>query len=222
MTPGREPRIRWLDDADALLATARVGTAEDAGARAASEHRPDDIHPAEWLEAEILTDPRRRLQWLAGRRAAKHTLARFLGVTAFDPAAYAIRSRDRFGRPARPTVWSGGKQVAVHLSISHGESLAAAIVGRSRRVGVDVVDEGQVLLPDPWIWSAREAAYKAGSEEHAFVPEDWRVDRARPSVSGTATHRRSGTHPVRVRWLGDISGARVVAVCWSEDERSAA
>lgn len=254
MSRDARPASRLLRDAGAVLATVRIAARDDPPWMDtpwidAAERRPDDIHPAEWLEAEVLTDPARRRQWLAGRRAAKEALAGLLGVHRFEPGAYAIRSRDRFGRPARPTVWSGGRVLDVHLSVSHGERVAAALVSRVHRVGVDVVDARDGGAPDPraldlhtpdphgldaWSWSAREAAYKVGPGDHEFVPEDWQVERQRrgPSAGpgpgpGRAIHRRPGSRPIPVRWLDDVPGAHVVAVCWrpgepGESERSAA
>ncbi|MFN7953599.1 MAG: hypothetical protein U0610_17870 [bacterium] len=214
---------RPLPEAAAWLATVRIAAADDpARWEAASEVRPPDIHPAEWLEAELLTDPRRRAQWLAGRRAAKLAVARVLGARALDPATLAVRSRDRFGRPARPALWSRGERLGLHVSVAHAEHLAAAVASPTHLVGVDVVERADVGEPDPWTWSAREAAYKAELGDEAFVPDDWHVEREPDRVHGTATDRRARGRAVRVRWLGDVPGAHLVAVGFRAHERSSA
>lgn len=228
MSAPLETATRALPEATAWLATVAIGAEGAIGWHAASALRPHDIHPAEWLEAEVLTDPARRRQWLAGRRAAKAALARLLGDHAFEPAAHVVRSRDRFGRPARPTVWRGGRRLAIHLSVAHGERVAAAIASIEHRVGVDVVDGGAGPREDaaePWLFSAREAAYKVGAlatRDEPFRPDDWRVEGESARGDGTVSHPRLGARSLPVRWLRDLPGGAVLAVSWSRDERSAA
>ncbi|MBK7973708.1 MAG: hypothetical protein IPK07_10680 [Deltaproteobacteria bacterium] len=228
MTSAITPATRALPEAAAWLATVAVAADGTPGWHAASAHRPADIHPAEWLEAEVLTDPARRRQWLAGRRAAKLALARLLGDEDFEPALHAIRSRDRFGHPTRPTVWRAGRRLDVHVSLAHGDRLAAAIASLVHRVGVDVVDAavpGHDGDREPWVFSAREAAYKVGAiatRDEPFRPDEWRVERAAAQPHGTVSHHRLRGHALPVRWLGDVPGAPVLAVSWNRDERSAA
>ncbi len=221
IAPCFEGETRALPEARAWLATVRVAADTDpARWSAAIECRPPDIHPAEWLEAETLTDSRRRMQWLAGRRAVKLALAQGLDVFEGDPASLAVRSRDRFGRPVRPSVWSRGARLALHVSISHGERIAVAVVSPIHAVGVDVVESESDGDPDAWTWSAREAAYKASAGHEAFVPEDWHVEHAEARIHGAAIHRRARERRVRLRWLGDVTGAHVIAVGVPHRERS--
>lgn len=216
-----EGETRALPEAHAWLATVRIAADTDpARWSAAIECRPPDIHPAEWLEAETLTDSRRRMQWLAGRRAVKRALSRALAVAEWDPASLAVRSRDRFGKPVRPSVWSRGARLDLHVSISHGEQIAAAVVSPIHAMGVDVVESATGGDPDAWTWSAREAAYKASAGHEAFVPEDWRIEHAEARAHGTAIHRRAPGRRVRVSWIGDVAGAHVIAVGFSSHERS--
>ena len=229
MSAGSKAGTRALAEAGAWLALVAIDAEGSIGWQAASVHRPAEIHPAEWLEAEVLTDPARRRQWLAGRRAAKAALASVLGEDAFEAAAHVVRSRDRFGRPARPTVWRGGRRVPVYLSVAHGERVAAAIASLDHRVGVDVVDHERDLRhgvgKEAWLFSAREAAYKVGAlatREEPFRPDDWRVERDPAHELGRVRHDRLGARALPVRWLCGVPGAPVLAVSWSPDERSAA
>lgn len=228
MSPADGAATRPLPEASAWLATVAIAAESALGWHAAFAHRPAYIHPAEWLEAEVFTDPARRRQWLAGRRAAKAALARLLAEEDFEPARLAIRSRDRFGRPTAPMVWRDGRRLALHVSVAHGDRLAAAIASRDHRVGVDVVDALRLDEPgdvDPWLFSAREAAYKVGepaTRDEPFRPADWHVERGESRDRGRVRHDRLGARGLPVRWLGDVPGSAIFAVSWVREERSAA
>lgn len=118
--------------------------------------RPQWLHPAEWEEAEAVTDRWRRWQWLAGRLAARQVLA-----LAGGPSGREVRvlSRAPSGCPMSPQVFVGGSARADWLSIAHDGALAVAVIA-SRPVGVDIVAPGRLCGDAARRWALHEARFK--------------------------------------------------------------
>jgi phosphopantetheinyl transferase len=123
---------------------------------------------------------RKYAEWLAGRIAAKDAVRRYLyehGHPPLFPAEVQVEN-DAEGRP----YVRGPFEADLHLSISHKDNLAAALVSEGTGCGIDIeriedhgegfaryaFDEGELaLLPSrssEWLtrlWTAKEAVSKA-------------------------------------------------------------
>jgi phosphopantetheinyl transferase len=168
---------------------------------AAIEATCRDAGPAEaWLvprERRVyagLCDRRRRMEWLAGRIAAKRLVSERLRPhdKTLSPARIEIDSGDGRGHRSRPRVLLDGRPVPWRLSIAHsGRSLLVALAdGERPGVGVDLLDtvdcgrgfaemwftprEQRWLAKQPRLWpvawAVKEAAYKAINRGEAFRP----------------------------------------------------
>jgi phosphopantetheinyl transferase (holo-ACP synthase) len=145
-----------------------------------AELRPEWITAAEWTEAELLTNERRRRQWLGGRLAAKRALQIALGRHRQLPSGFRwqhlnIRSRDHSGRPTPPRCWYRQSPLPALVSISHSEGWATAAASCFFSVGVDLVAkvEEQRLHCDAWRWAAAEAVFKSCRFDRGFEPGRW-------------------------------------------------
>lgn len=95
-------------------------------------------------EARLLagfTYPKRRLEWLGGRLAAKHGLSR-LGAAGSPPAPWSGWSilPDPIGRP------SLGQGATATVSISHSQGYAAALVTTAGSCGIDIQQKSPQLI----------------------------------------------------------------------------
>jgi phosphopantetheinyl transferase len=100
-----------------------------------------DLDPAEFLGPPELstyqrfTYPKRQIEWLGGRLAAKQAV---LQLTGRPPSAGAMREwligADEHGRPFFKT--SPGERIG--LSISHSHGLALAMTVKKRECGLDI------------------------------------------------------------------------------------
>jgi phosphopantetheinyl transferase (holo-ACP synthase)/acyl carrier protein len=145
--------------------------------------------------------PRRRRQWLAGRVAAKDAVLDWVrrerGVGAVFPQELRIENDD-IGAPRIRANVTGTVPETLHLSISHKDALAAAIVGE-QPVGIDIErieahEEGvlslmfseaerALLLTDEDAaagaargWVAKEVAAKAAGTGLGGRPRDFVID----------------------------------------------
>ncbi len=95
------------------------------------------LHPRERALAAALTVDKRRVDFVAGRVAARRALAR-LGV----PASACVLPEPDGAAAGAPRVHDGGgfarDSSPVALSIAHGAGWAVAVAGRGVRVGVDI------------------------------------------------------------------------------------
>jgi len=100
--------------------------------------------PRNWLRtpelAELgrLADPRRRQQWIEGRRVGKQLVAETYGCAIAD---VQILTRDERQLSVRPCVYIGSKQLNWSLSISHSDTGVLAILAATDTlsIGVDLV-----------------------------------------------------------------------------------
>jgi phosphopantetheinyl transferase len=163
-----------------------------------------------------LGDPRRRMEWLAGRITAKRLVSERLrpaGKTLLLPRI-EIDSGDGRGHGAPPRVLLDGRPLWWRLSIAHSErSLLVALAdGERPGVGVDLlgtVDCGRGFAelwftgreqrwlagqPRLWplAWAVKEAAYKASNRGEAFRPRAFEV---LPCPGGGFSCLLRGRHP---------------------------
>jgi phosphopantetheinyl transferase len=133
--------------------------------------------------------PKRRLEWLGGRLAAKHCLHQMLDGHASEPCLYNEYSLlpDAHGRPRLEHPPASAP--AVSVSISHSRGFAAALACRAGDCGVDVqqttpklasvqerfATEEELRLIDPMIplltrlgllWVAKESVKKCLLADH--------------------------------------------------------
>ncbi len=168
---------------------------------------PTARRPADWLvaaeraELAMLSDERRRRQWLAGRWAAKQLLVR--EGLAGSLSDVEIRSRDARRQNHRPRIRIGLRPFAGSLSIAHtaNGALAAFSASEQLSVGVDLVDLDEMAAagdsggfarlwftpPEQyWIaadrprrtatlWGIKEAVYKACQSGESWSPRDLAV-----------------------------------------------
>jgi phosphopantetheinyl transferase len=83
-------------------------------------------------EPEGITNSQKRLEWLAGRVAAKNVLG------ALNVEFHGI-AKDQFGKPFP-------RMSNLQLSLSHSFPYAAALVDRNRSVGIDLEQPKEKLL----------------------------------------------------------------------------
>lgn len=97
------------------------------------------LSPAEARLLAGFTYPKRRLEWLGGRLAAKHCLSQLSTSAQTPPSFYCDYSflPDAHGRPALDTPPDRGITVPA-ISISHSRGYAAALVTTAKTCGIDV------------------------------------------------------------------------------------
>jgi phosphopantetheinyl transferase len=162
---------------------------------------PDEaVADLSWLgdqeqrELERFSEPRRRRQWLAGRRLAKELVAGVVKVPR--PAMLQIVGRDERGLAVRPRILADRQELAWSLSIAHSERFVFVAVADSRAgsLGVDVAAarlpstdgfcrlwftarERQWIEHDrdrrcAMLWAAKEAVYKAANAGQSWNPRE--------------------------------------------------
>lgn len=162
---------------------------------------PAWLAPGERTRAAGIRHPRPRNAWLTARLAAKRLVAAHLADTvtgrrADHLATIEIQSRDASGRGCRPRVFSGGREVAVALSIAHVDERVLVAIGPAvRPLGVDLTPAATFAADSSrwWltaaegeaagalgpaaaaehaarVWTVKEAAYKALLATEPFRP----------------------------------------------------
>lgn len=151
------------------------------------------LAPAERDQLGRYRNPKRRLEWLGGRLAAKHCLQQLAAaglIGAIPPQEYSILA-DAHGRPG--VDWTGRTDTPPTLSISHCRGYAAALARVGGACGLDMEPVAPRLatvrarfttpaeiallhaLPDPLtrlavVWTAKEAVKKCYlHDEPTFV-----------------------------------------------------
>ena len=180
----------------------------------------DWLSTREQAEFALWRDERRRRGWLTSRVLAKQMLGDTAGAAAMN---FEILSRDELGRVNRPLVWRAGARLPWSLSISHSDR--SVLVGLAPSddvtIGVDLTQE-QAFSPsvaETWftpaerawyrqansrqigayIWSAKEALYKALSDGESFAPLEFEV-----LADGQCRHRGELLCDCRVQsWMID-------------------
>lgn len=177
--------------------------------------------PGPWLaEAELAElarwrAPQRRVQYLAGRLAAKQLVRGLLGRANVALSSIEICSRDARGRGVRPALRIAGQPGPWILSLAHTArgALAATTLRPDQSIGVDLVprDLDAERLARNWftpselrwlskgqgygpaaVWAAKEAAYKAAGCGEPFRPRRIQIY---PLASGQWSARYEGSKP---------------------------
>jgi len=150
---------------------------------------PPLLSPAELTLFRQFRYPKRQLEWLGGRLAAKHCLHRLCNEHLSEPFALSAYSLlpDAHGRPRLEHPPAGCPTASV--SISHSRRYAAALACRAGTCGIDVqqataklasvqdrfASEEELGLLDPLIapltrlgllWAAKEAVKKCLLADH--------------------------------------------------------
>jgi holo-[acyl-carrier protein] synthase len=94
------------------------------------------LSPAEAALWTNFTYPKRRLEWLGGRLAAKHSLGRLLGGESARLYRDYSLLPDEHGRPVLEPLPLG--EAVLHVSISHSRDYAAALTTAAGRCGLDI------------------------------------------------------------------------------------
>jgi phosphopantetheinyl transferase len=180
----------------------------------------DWLSPREQAEFEQWRDDRRRRGWLMSRVLAKQLMGDTAGATAMDSE---ILSRDALGRVNRPLVWRHGDVLPWSLSISHSDRgvLVALAPSDEATIGVDLTPEHAFSqsVAETWftaaelawyrqansrqigayLWSVKEALYKALSDGESFAPLQFEV-----LADGQCWHRGALLSDCRVQsWTVD-------------------
>jgi phosphopantetheinyl transferase len=140
----------------------------------------------------------RRARWLMGRVAAKEAVQRWAEEQygrSLSPIEIEIGADER-GKPVVSFVDRAGSIAPPELSISHGDTMAVAVVATDVSVGVDIEEErdgqprtvpeiafveGELAeaaradIPPVALWCAKEAAAKALGVGLLGEPRRWRV-----------------------------------------------
>jgi phosphopantetheinyl transferase len=186
--------------------------------------RPADgwLSVREQAELRRWRDAGRRRAWLRGRALAKQLIADHL-VPGAAWNTIEILSRDAAGRVNRPRVSCDGVERVWSLSISHTErgALAAVCERSDVSLGVDVavrrplpaslsqlwftqaerdwVAEARSTTIACFIWSAKEALYKACNRGESFDPRQVEV-----LPQGQGTYAGAALRDMRLRsWTVD-------------------
>ncbi len=146
-----------------------------------------------WLSANEarflagLTYPKRRVEWLGGRLAAKHGLSRLTAAHSSTPYRDYSLLPDAHGRPVLDSPLPFGD--SLHVSISHSKHYAAALVTTAPVCGLDIQEKTARLvavqerittaderalasaIPDPptrlaLLWTVKEAVKKGCLADH--------------------------------------------------------
>ncbi len=194
---------------------------------------------AEWAELAKWRATERRLEFLAGRLAAKRLARRLLGQQDLDLAAIEIRSQDACGQTGPPVWQVTGRPLPWRLSIAH--TARGALAGASlwpSALGVDLVplDIDCRSLARTWftaaelawlaehpgdgapaVWAAKEAAYKAVGGQEPFRPLRIHISALRP---GRFAARYDRPHDGPNRWPAvqiriRVLDGHVAAVAWA-------
>lgn len=143
------------------------------------------LSPAESRIFARFAYPKRRLEWLGGRLAAKHCLA---GLAGFESMGSSLpRHYSAFsllpGTSGQPVLTAPAGLAAARVSISHSRSYAAAVATATGPCGIDIQHKSERLytvqerftstaeltrltsVPDPLarltlLWTAKEAVKK--------------------------------------------------------------
>lgn len=155
--------------------------------------RQEKLSFEERRELELITHPKRRQAFLAGRDAAKRLLVR--AFPDIQPTRITITTRNTQHRGISPVVIVDGKRWEGSLSISHTDEWAIAGLSADQQncVGVDIarVEARPASFARTWFseseqeslalwdeanlvmaWAAKEAVFKAWNCGESFQPRE--------------------------------------------------
>ena len=186
--------------------------------------RPENwLSPAEWLRYNDLSRKGPAVDgWLGGRWCAKRNVRAVTTYQATHPTQIHIESYDGLQRRISPRVFLRGRLQPWRLSLSHSETLSAAVLSthHNHRVGVDIVnlEDRPGPLPDYWfnkheqswctsetmpvlIWGLKEAIFKAIGDDCRFVPREVDITKwfAKADIDYLRVNRytKGGDYPLR-------------------------
>ncbi len=174
---------------------------DEASAQVARVPSRDWLSPSETDRCGEIDSRTTRSRWLAGRWLGKRAVMQWWERESIRSSSLHIESRDAFDRGAPPRLFRDGRLTSLQLSISHaGDTVAVAVSGASsERLGIDVMDrqpmghemsrfwlrgsELYACRSDRWacqfVWSLKEALYKAGVLGTAVPFSPRKVDTSR-------------------------------------------
>jgi phosphopantetheinyl transferase (holo-ACP synthase) len=196
------------------------------------------LHPSEERFAAGLTVDKRRVDYVAGRVAAKRALRKLAarqrgapnGVEAAlgPPTAIAVLP-DEGLRAGAPVLFDGGgRRLPTPVSISHGAGFAYAAAAASGRLGLDVERieprlegfvEGAFAPGEIDRWTS--ALGRAEADDRA-VTVAWSAKEALLKLAGVGLRAPLESHAVRsIRWLGapplpEAERLDAAALAWAE------
>ena len=132
-------------------------------ADAADVPQGDDwLSPREHHAVSCFSFARRRSDWRAGRWAAKRALAASRAIAHLADTDLAILGAE----DGAPEVWAAGAPVAVALSISHRDGMAAALVCRaasSAGCDVELIEPRSEAFGRDWLTSREQSMVEQAS-----------------------------------------------------------
>jgi 4'-phosphopantetheinyl transferase len=169
-----------------------VGRASESDARL-------PLGPRERAVFATLTRPKRRAEWLLGRRMAKAAVrSRFPELVAPEPEVLA----DEDGAPA---AWRGRARLPVALSITHRAGVAAAAVGPvdlAFGCDLELLEPRSAGLVRDFFTEAERRAWAAAADRDAYANVVWSAKEA--TLKALHTGLRRDTRSVEVTLSSDV------------------
>ena len=196
------------------------------------------LSPDEAARYALLRAPKRRHDWLLGRRVAKRlihaTLAAYLGSAPPLHEIAVLAHADGWPQVSLPTLGPGAPPLTLSISHSHNSAFCALLSGEDRPLGCDLeaieprspgfvadyftADERALMAAAPEaehptlanaIWSGKEAALKA---IRRGLAEDTRLVTCLPAVE----EEGDGWRPLYYRWEAAGRPLPALAGRWRE------
>ena len=198
------------------------------------------LSPTEAARFAALRAPKRRHDWLLGRRVAKRlihaTLAAHLGSALPLNEIVVLAHADGWPQVSLPTLGPGAPSLTLSISHSHNRAFCALLLGDDRPLGCDLeaieprspgfvadyftADERALIAAAPEaqhptlanaIWSGKEAALKA---IRRGLAEDTRLVTCIPA----ADEETDGWRPLYYRWEAAGRPLPPLAGRWRESD----
>ena len=186
--PRRADITRFLEYRGGLRAThLQISLVKAALAANQAEILEEHLNRAERNRFHDLKHEKRRLEWLAGRIAAKAAVRLFLDLFTQPPSAVEVAS-SADGSPYVVMAEAALSSPPPHISISHSGDIAAAVAGGRPGIGLDIQEINASIeeIADEFctsaereltglsagridaaaltaVWTAKEAAWKAAA-----------------------------------------------------------
>lgn len=170
------PQLAYKNDSIALIDL--KGVSCQLGGREGTSGLESLLSPDEQSIYAGFSYPKRRVEWLGGRLAAKYALEQLLkGTSPFAYEAFSILP-DGHGRPVLSC--SSASLAKVSISISHSVDYAAAMASMQPRCGIDIQCNSDRLLRvrERFAPDAELAMFKEEHDHLARLSMVWTVKEA--------------------------------------------